>query len=203
MGLSVRAMAQALGVSKSQVQRDKDAGMPMDSVAAAQAWRLANHDMSRTVEGRIDRPERPVSPARPMTSLPPAAGDPLDEPDDLGEPDAGAGGNDTAAYRAARTEREQIRRDRERLELEKARGQLVDREEVARLRFTEFRALRDALTNLSARVSALVAVETDPIRCEQIYDSELDQILEAFANDVLSRDVMQDVEDDDDEAEAD
>jgi hypothetical protein len=54
--LSVRAMAEALGVAKSQVHRDAQAGMPMHSADAARAWRLDQHDMSRTVEGRIDRP---------------------------------------------------------------------------------------------------------------------------------------------------
>lgn len=58
--LSVRKMAKALGVTKSQVGRDKQAGMQMASVEAARAWRLATHDISRTVDGRIDRVQTPA-----------------------------------------------------------------------------------------------------------------------------------------------
>jgi hypothetical protein len=186
MTLSIRTMATALGVSKSQIQRDKEAGMPMTDLPAAAAWRATHHDVSRTRDGRIDRPG-------PDPATPPAAPPPGD--DDEPRP------NDTDAYRAARTEREQLRRDRERMELEKELGNLVDRGEVARLRFTEFRALRDALGNLGPRVAPLVANEADPLRCEQIYTDALDEILNAFADQVLARDVLQDVDDDDDEEE--
>jgi hypothetical protein len=196
MALSMRAMADALGVSKSQVQRDKEAGMPMSDVAAAQAWRATHHDVSRTREGRIDRSAAaaPVPGPAPAPMEPPSDGD---KPEDEPRP------NDTEAYRAARTEREQIRRDRERIELEKDVGNLVDRAEVARLRVTEFRALRDALGNLGPRLAPLVAHESDPLRCEQIYIDALDEVLNAFADQVLTRDVMQDVDDDDDEEEDD
>lgn len=196
MTLSMRAMADALGVSKSQVQRDKDAGMPMSDVAAAQAWRTNHHDVSRTREGRIDRSAAAVAPVPSAVSAPAPADPP---PGDEDEPRP----NDTDAYRAARTEREQIRRDRERIELEKQIGNLVDRAEVARLRVTEFRALRDALGNLGPRLAPLVAHECDPLRCEQIYIDALDEVLSAFADQVLTRDVMQDVDDDDDEEEDD
>ena len=189
MALSIRDMAAALGVSKSQVQRDKAAGMPMSDAGAAQSWRQQHHDVSRTREGRIDRAS--VS-SLPVTSVQaPAQGD--DDQDD--------DGGDTAAYRAARTEREQIRRDRERIELQREQGQVVDRDEVARLRFTEFRALRDALGNLALRTAPALAVEADPIVCERIVRAALDDVLQTFASQVLTRDVTQDVDEDDDEAD--
>lgn len=160
MGMSIRDMARALGVGKSQAQRDKADGMPMDSAQAAQAWRAAHRDVSRTVEGRIDRPAAAANLAAPPP--PPAAPD-EDEP----KPD------DTVDYRKARTEREQIRRDRERMELDQARGLLIDSREAARLAFTSFRALRDSVLNVPARVAQQLAVETDPMRIEQILAAEL------------------------------
>jgi hypothetical protein len=189
MTISIRAMAQALGVSKSQVHRDAAVGMPMASVEAARVWRAANHDMSRTVDGRIDRPAREgadAPPPGPATDVPPEAAD---------EPATG----DTAAYRAARTEREQVRLERERLDLERERGNLVEVAEVARLRYTEFRALRDALGNVAPRLKDSLATVSDPIEIERLVQAELEAVLNAFADQVLTRGVMQD--EDDDEAD--
>lgn len=189
MTISIRAMAQALGVSKSQVHRDAAAGMPMASVEAARMWRAANHDMSRTVEGRIDRPGRGA--AEDLPAAPPAA----NAPEAADEPAPG----DTAAYRAARTEREQVRLERERLDLERERGALVEVAEVARLRYTEFRALRDALGNIAPRLKDSLATVSDPIEVERLVQAELEAVLNAFADQVLTRGVMQD--EDDDEAD--
>lgn len=194
MSMSVRAMAAALGVSKSQVARDKSAGMPMGDVEAARAWRQAQHDVARTVEGRIDR--APVQTPAPAPRAP-AADEPPAEPDD--EPSS----EDTATYRRERAEREKLRRQREEIELAQLRGSLVDRAEVARLRFTEFRALRDALGNLGPRLAPTVALETDALRCEQLYADALEEVLAAFADQVLTRDVLADVDDDDDDDAAD
>lgn len=103
--------------------------------------------------------------------------------------------------RQTRIETMQIKRDRERLELQREQGRLVDRDEVARLRFTEFRALRDALGNVALRTAPALAIEHDPIACERIVREALDEVLRAFADEVLTRDVTQDVDDDDDEAD--
>lgn len=179
MAMSVRDMAAALGVSKSQVARDKLDGMPMNDVAAASAWREANRDIAKSVEGRIDRPgvintTRAAVGALAGTAGAGAAdaapaGDPEDKDDESDEIKA----TDTAAYRQARTEREQIRRDRERMELDQARGQLIDATEAARLAFTSFRALRDAVLNAPARLAPLCAAETDAMRIEQLIETEL------------------------------
>jgi hypothetical protein len=109
---------------------------------------------------------------------------------------------DTTAYRRERAERERIRRQKEEIELERLRGNLVDRKEVARLRFTEFRGLRDAVGNLAPRIAPLVAIEVDPVKCEQLYSDALEEILKAFADQVLTRDVLQDEEEDDDDTDA-
>ena len=118
---SIRQMAAALGVSKSQVARDAKAGMPMQDLEAARAWRLANQDLTRTAEGRIDRPAAVAG----RTLLPPG---PTTDPDADSDEDplpATATDKDTAAYRAERALREAIRRQREQLELEQLRNELV------------------------------------------------------------------------------
>lgn len=177
--LGVRAMAEALGVSKSQVHRDAQAGMPMHSVDAARAWRLDHHDMSRTVEGRIDRPS-PDAPPAAVSGLASAAG--------AGEagtspasPDVdGPLPGDTAEYRKARAERERTAADRAQLELDQLRGRLIDVDEAKRLAFTSFRALRDAVLQVPARVAAQCAALSEPLLVEQTIEAELGAVLSAI-----------------------
>lgn len=131
------------------------------------------HDVSRTVEGRIDRPtssgRSDISP--PQAALPAAA---VTEPDDVPQP------GDTAEYRRARAERERTRAEREALELEQLRGKLIDVDEASRVAFTAFRGLRDALENVAPRIKDQVAAEADPFRVEQIIANEVASVLLSF-----------------------
>lgn len=179
--LSYSQLGELLGISKQAVAKAVKAGMPVDSFEAADTWRRANLDVSRTKAARVD-----VSAGPSGRSV-----------DDAGDDDAPHPSDDDA-YKRARTEREQIRRDRERLELDRERGSLVDKAEVARLRFTEFRALRDSLGHIGARVKDALSVESDPLRCEQIVTNELERALSVFADQILTRGVMQDDDDEDD-----
>lgn len=205
MSLSVRAMAAALGVSKSQVHRDQLAGMPMHDVASARAWRDAHHDVSRTVDGRIDRPGSapdvlPATLAAAAAADVPPAPDLVDQADAAAPPPATPA--DTEAYRAARSDREQIRRAREQIELDQLRGSLIALEDAKRLAFTSFRLLRDALLNIPARVKDQVAAETDPLLIEHLIEAEISGALSGFRPDRVLVDTAGDA-DDDEEASAD
>lgn len=174
-------MAAALGVSKSQIARDAQAGMPMDDPAAARAWREQQHDMSRTVEGRIDRTaptqqsQQPQQPQKP-DAVDDQAADDTDTTDDPAAPaDA-----DTAAYRTARADRERTNADRARIELDQLRGRLIDVDEARRLAFTAFRSLRDAVLNVPARVAAQAAAESDVLRVEHLIEGEIAAALARF-----------------------
>lgn len=142
MGLSVRTMAKALGVSKSQVARDAAAGMPMESAESARAWREAQHDLSRTAEGRIDRV--PVGVAATPEGIAP-------DGDDAPEADA-----DTAAYRQARALRERANAERAQVELAQLKGRLVDVADVEQLQFTASRLVRDRVEQVAPRIAAEV-----------------------------------------------
>ena len=172
--LSVRAMAAALGdVTKSQVHRLYEQGMPRHSVEAARVWRAAHLEMSRTADSRIDR--TPSQTSAGLADL--SAGDGVDEP--LDEPEVGADEN-TAAYRRHRSERERVRSEREQLELDQLRGKLIDLDEAKRLAFTAYRGLRDAVLNAPARVKDQCAAETDSFKVEQLIEAELTAALDAF-----------------------
>lgn len=88
----------------------------------------------------------------------------------------------TSSYWEARTAREQTRAKRERLEYEKAIGQVVDAEEVRLAAFNCGRALRDAIFNLPDRLSPILAAETDPRKVNQILHKELRTALEEQVN---------------------
>lgn len=197
MTLSIRDLAAALGVSKSQAGRDVQAGMPTDDVERARAWRAANRDVSRTADGRIDRPDAPpaavggMAPAAGAGAASPAA------PASSEEADAEILPGDTAEYRKARTEREQIRRDRERMELDRDRGRLIDAADAARLAFTNFRALRDQAFNLPPRLAPQLAALTDPLQIEQLLEAELAAVFGGFDEQRLLAEQTDDEEDDD------
>ena len=197
MAYSIRQLADILGVSKSQVARDRAAGMPMHDADAARAWRALQHDMSRTVEGRIDRPGVPKDfTAAAVGGLASAAGageaDALPASAEVDEPQDG----DTAQFRSARAARERTNADRAALELEQLRGRLIDLADAQRLAFTAFRSLRDAVLNVPARVKDQCAAMTDALAIEQLLDTELGTALGGFNPDKVLTD-----SDDDDEAD--
>ena len=153
--LSVRAMAAALGdVTKSQVGRLYTQGMPR-TVEAARAWRLANLELSRTSESRIDRPQTPaqIPVAAVVGGLTSSAGGggasvppPDSEPDQADE--------NTAAYRADRARNERLKADRSEIELAQLKGDLVPARHVAELQFTAGRITRDRVLMVPARAAA-------------------------------------------------
>jgi len=53
MALSIRALATALGVAKSAVQRDAARGMPTSSVEAAAAWRQLHVNVAASTGARL------------------------------------------------------------------------------------------------------------------------------------------------------
>ncbi|WP_428421946.1 hypothetical protein [Methylibium sp.] len=170
------------------------AGKPkIDSDQADRDWRLHTDPAKQSL----------------LHSAGPDAELPLDEPDDdlddaaAEEPAAAPGAAPaptdphTLSYRRSRAETESIRVQRAQIELDQLRGRLVDKDEVARLRFTEFRSLRDRLGNVGTRIKDACAAETDPLLVEQLIDGEVSAALADFASQVLTRGVMQDTDDDD------
>lgn len=147
--------------------------MPTHSIEAARTWRLANLDVSRTKTARsAGAGESPAAPG----------GDDGEEPADTDE------------YRRLRTDRERIRKTRELIELEELRGALIDLADAKRLAFTAFRALRDAVLNVPARVKDACAAEADAHTIEQMLDAELCAALATFKPEAATRET----DDDDD-----
>lgn len=133
------------GISRQMVFKHKQAGMPVTSIDAAVSWYRAL-DISRTKAGRIDNAATPArEPAQHLDDRPAESAE-ASKPGDADE--------HALAFRAARTERERTRADREALELARLRGKLVDADEAARLAFTAFRVVRDYFENIAPRIGA-------------------------------------------------
>lgn len=188
--ISIRKMAALLGVSKSQVDRDAKAGMPMGSVEEARAWRLAHHDVSRTAEGRIDRPAQtsgiPVAVAE--AGFAPRAGAeassaPADSGDGDGDAEPEVADANTVAYRQDRARNERIKADRAELELKQLQGELVLLSEVKQLQFTAGRITRDRIEMVPARAAG----ELHALVLSLLPDEHRAVVAEQFALHVFER----------------
>ena len=185
--VSLRAVQKAIEAGRiAKVGEGRTA--KIDSVQADRDWSVHTDPARQSL----------LHSARPGTA-------PADEPqadhddkDDGGNDDdtGGTTDRDTAAYRAERALREAIRRQREQLELEQLRGELVAVQEVSRLQFTAQRLTRDRVEMVAARaapeVLALVQSGGDGFAVERVLTGHLRQALEDAAK------AIEDIDDDDD-----
>lgn len=172
--LSLSQLGAALGISKQAAHAAAKRGMPIDSVDAAKAWRLINVDAGRAKGFRLqaDRLSPPLAQA-PVN--------PADKPDADSGDDTEPAIDDAADYRIARTLREQINAQRAQLELDQLRGRLIDVDDARRVAFTSFRAIRDSVLAVPARVAAQAAAEGDTLTVEQLIEAALVDALGRFS----------------------
>lgn len=143
-------IAQALGVSVSQVSLDKKRGMPVTSVEAARQWRAEN------VGPRI-KPEH-------------NGGD--------GSPARGANAQD---YWESRARREAAEAELAELKVEEQRGTLVKAADVRAAHAKRLAGLREAMLQIPARLSAVLAAESDQARCHDVLMAEVHTVLQQVA----------------------
>ncbi|AEA59765.1 hypothetical protein [Burkholderia gladioli] len=173
--ISQRAFARHMGVALNAVQKaiksgriELTASKLIDQDVAERAWVRNTDDSRRSFEDQ-SRASRAVG-----ADLPPDSG--YEDEDDI---PAVAGKEDPslARYRAARAEREQVRLDTERMDLERKRGTTVALAEAQRLAFTVFRTVRDNVLNVPVRVKDILAAESDPLVIETLLEDELAKAL--------------------------
>lgn len=164
--------------------------MPVDSVEAAQAWRVERQNIAQ----RKPVP-KPVDTAGffPKT-LPPADMAPWP-----GDGEAG-GGRGSGAISSESFEEARIRHkvaEANLAELEEARikGLHVEKTRVDLAFFEAARGLRDGMTNCSRRLAAEVATLSTPSECEVIIARELRHLLESFTKQLVQKAGMPVVED--------
>jgi phage terminase Nu1 subunit (DNA packaging protein) len=149
---SQNAIAQALGISKSQCSDLVKRGMPIDSVDAAQAWREANLDPARRKGGPGGSTPRPAeSSAWPET---------FDE---------------------ARTRDKTAEANLREMTAAKRRGELIEVAAVRTVMAQSYSTIRDALLQIPARMGPLLAAETDPAQVQNLLHAEIHTALTELA----------------------
>jgi len=154
MELGVRELSRILGCTSALVTRYKRNGMPMTSEADAREWIAANI--------RPD-PRSPFGFGRQAPDDPGVAGDLED-------------------YQTVRTRRERAEADLAELKLAEQRERLVDRSVVEAEQSRRVVQFREGLLQIAARLSPLLADETDQGKIERLIDAEHRQALQAWAN---------------------
>ena len=160
---SQAAIGRALGLSPPAITKLKKQGMPVDSVEAAQAWRVARQN----VAARKPAPVAP--PARPPVPPPPAAFPPLDPPEDFDT------GED---HDAARTRLRISEANLSEMKEAEERGVLIRIDAVKSALSVAMATVREALLQIPSRLAPLLAADTDPASVQTLLHSEIHQALE-------------------------
>lgn len=168
-GMSQAAIGRALGLSPASMTKLKGQGMPVHSVAAAQAWREARQNVAQ----RKPAPEV-VTPAAPAPRAP------WVDPAAFGGtgPDLPGMGEDRDE---ARTRREIAEANKAEMEEGKMRRDLILLEAVKRQMATDFSMTREALLQLPARMAPLLAAEKDPATVQNMLHAEIHSAIETLA----------------------
>ena len=165
-GVSLGAVQKALRDGRITANEEKK----IDSAVADRDWAI-NTDASRIAVSAI---EVAAPLAQKEISFAAPAGGEADKP--AGEE---LTGNDKSAseYREHRSKREYYVAAKHKLEYEQLLGQLINVDEARRIAFTSFRAIRDSVLNVAARIKDQLAAESDPHVCEELLERELSAAL--------------------------
>ena len=165
-GVSLGAVQKALRAGRISANEEKK----IDSAVADREWDV-NTDASRIAVSAIEvaapLDQKEISFAAP-------AGEEADKP--AAEELTGSD-NNASRYRESRASREFYVAAKQKLEYEQLLGQLINVDEAKRIAFTSFRAIRDSVLNVAARIKDQLAAETDPHVCEELLDRELSAAL--------------------------
>ena len=181
MGVTLRAVQKAIASSRIALNENGK----IDAESAAADWHR------NTDEGRKSFTDLSRHSGSSAGAMPASVGDydidvDLDDmPTSSSAPaqSSSAGAKEDAIqreYRTARAAREKTRHERERLELDQLRGNLIEVSEAQRLAFTALRTVRDAIMNISVRVMDEFAAETDPTRIQLRLEEELTNALNSI-----------------------
>jgi hypothetical protein len=190
LGLSERAYAARVGLSRGAIQKAKEAGrivlFPDGSIdaAASDARRAEMTDPSK-VRGERGAAAKPQTPARSGPKLKPvseaavaAVGDTLRE-QGLAVPAVGGG----TTFLQAKTANEVLKAQERRIRLQKLKGELIERARALSLVFRLAREVRDAWVNWPARAAALMAADlgVEPAAMQKVLEKHVRAHLDELA----------------------
>lgn len=165
-GVSLGAVQKALRDGRITASDEKK----IDSAVADRDWAI-NTDASRIAVSAIEM-AAPV--AQKEISFAAPAGGEADKP--AGEELTGTDSN-ASRYRESRASREFYVAAKQKVEYEQLLGRLINVDDAKRIAFTSFRAIRDSVLNVAARIKDQLAAEADPHVCEELLERELSAAL--------------------------
>ena len=182
-GLSERAYAARVGLSRGAIQKAKAAGRLVlhgdGSIDAAASDRLRAEatDPSKTAKASPSASGRPKLRPVPEAAVS-AVGETLRE-QGMAAPTTGGG----TTFLQAKTANEVLKAQERRIRLAKLKGELVDRDRATALVFRLAREERDAWVNWPARVAALMAAElgTETAAMQKVLEAHVRAHLEELA----------------------
>lgn len=159
-GVTLRAVQKAIEAGRISVDDDKK----INSDTADRDW-IDNTDSSRVAITITEKPQQDGPAQMPLAPPAPEVETEGDEPL-ASDPNA-------AQYREHRTTREKYQSLKQQLEYEQLAGQMINVDEAKRIVYTSFRAVRDSIMNVAARIKDQLAAEADPHACEVLLENEL------------------------------
>jgi len=151
-GMSQAALGRALALSGAAITKLKKQGMPVHSIEAAQAWRIARQNIAR----RKSLPGMTVTPASP----PPKVDEPMDD----------------ETHDQARTRREIAEANLAELKLDELRAELVRASDVRQRCEQVAAAISSAIDQVSGRLAPVVASITSALGCHEAIEAECDNL---------------------------
>lgn len=148
---SQAAIGRALGLSPAAITKLKGQGMPVDSVEAAQTWRLARQNIAA---------RKPLPADSPLAALPAIDRAPGQRADD-------------ESHDQARARRERAEADLAELKLAELRGELVRATAVRAAIARQAAGLREALLQMPSRLVPILAADPDPGRMDMALRAEI------------------------------
>lgn len=187
--MSIREYANHRGVTPTAVMKWKNRGFLKGAFMKRKGWRwpkINQEKADKLLEGHLTQgpPAAPKAKPGAKAKKPKAKAKRKKAGTPESASSAASGGNDDQGksqdqtFAEARAHSERIRAEKMELELEILKGTYIERAVVASENFRIGRLCRDQLLNIPARISAIIAVETDPFKIQNIMTDEITRILE-------------------------
>ncbi len=169
---SQNAIGRALGLSSAAMVKLKKQGMPVDSVESAQAWRMARQN----VAARKPLPE----PAPAFHTVPV---NPFEERGKRWDvPEFGGGDETDEARDQARTRREIAEANIAEMTEARLRRELIRVAAVQAQMGVDYATTREALMQIPARLSPLLASQSDAAKIQGLLEGEIHTALVQLAS---------------------
>src|SRR5205823_3589639 len=165
-GVSLRAVQKAIRSERIRVREDGR----VDAASADAEWARNTGPRPQTTPRPVTQPLRPAAEHR--TAATPATAREHTEP----APKLESG----LEYSKARAIRESYLARLAKIDFEERSGKLVSSDEVQVAAFNRFRQFRDHMLNISDRLAAVLAAESNPGRVHELLAAEIRKALEEF-----------------------